>query len=183
MENIEKVRKFARVFDDSVSDFNRGVEPILRKTLDELATSDDALKSLKTYNTYGYILISSIYAYLKSTGTDTNNHPIMKELDRIKSYMKKAKDIELGIALKDSNDKNSSSVLKSILGKESERNSPAISSFNFKGTHTKFEEDNTNLDKTSRFKDGSSKGQEHSRYKVDKPSKSKQKKIRDRVTK
>lgn len=175
MENIEKVRKFAQVFDESVNDFNKGVDPILRKTLDELATSDDALKSLKAYNTYGYILISSLYAYLKSTGTDTKDHPIMKELDRIKLYMKKAKDIESRMALKDSADKNSSSVLKSILGKDTEPRSPAISSSNFKGTHTKFEDSTKYEKKSAKSKDGSSKSPEPSKYKVNKPSKSKKK--------
>ncbi|CCE85473.1 Piso0_005070 [Millerozyma farinosa CBS 7064] len=176
MENIEKVRKFAQVFDESVNDFNEGVDPILRKTLDELATSDNALKSLKAYNSYGYILISSLYAYLKSTGMDTKDHPIMKELERIKLYMKKAKDIESRMAVKDSTDENTSSVLKTILGKDSEPNSPAISSSNFKGTHTKFE-DSTKHENAPKSKDGNNnKSPEASKYKVSKPSKSKKKK-------
>lgn len=176
MENKEKVRKFAQAFDESVNDFNKGVDPILRKTLDELAASDDALKSLKAYNSYGYILISSLYAYLKSTGTDTKDHPIMKELERIKLYMKKAKDIESRMALKDSADKNSSSVLRSILGKDSEPNTPAISSSDFKGTHTKFEDSTKHEKKAAKSKDENSKSPEPSKYKVNKLSKSKKKK-------
>ncbi len=36
--------------------------------------------------------ILTLTAYLKSKGIDTTNHPIMKDLARVKSYMNRAKE-------------------------------------------------------------------------------------------
>ena len=37
-------------------------------------------------------VILTLTAYLKSKGIDTTNHPIMKDLARVKSYMNRAKE-------------------------------------------------------------------------------------------
>lgn len=145
---IEKIKKFIDSLDGSIDDLHLKLQPIITKSLEEVVSDvQSPLEKIELYNNYSYVLISIIVAYLRSSGVDTTNHPIMKELDRVKLYMKRHKDL---ITLKDESDaatiQNTKEYLLKTLGTKavtentiSGQQEPAISSSNFKNTHTRFD--------------------------------------------
>lgn len=136
-EGIEKIKKFLDSLNGSIDDLQDKLQPIIAKSLDEVvAEYESPLEKIEIYNSYSYVLISIVVAYLRSTGVDTTNHPIMKELQRVKQYMEKHKAL---IAKKNSGDEaETKEYLQKTLGNKPE---PAISSANFKetGKHKRFE--------------------------------------------
>lgn len=146
---IEKIKKFLDSLDGSIDDLQTKLQPIIAKSLDEVVAGyDSPLEKIEIYNSYSYVLISIIVAYLRSIGVDTNNHPIMKELQRVKQYMEKHKAL---ITKQDSRQQqelsNTKEYLQSTLGNKPENKpEPAISSAHFNdtkksstGKHTKFD--------------------------------------------
>lgn len=156
MENIEKVSLFVKSLDSAADLLKLKLKPVLSKSLEELvATTSNNVEKIKIYNSYCYILISVIFAYMKSIGINTDKHPIMKELNRIKVYMKRLKDHETNANKQDTSKQdaeNAKKFLQNTLGSKingggaaapNELTSPAISSSNFKGTHKKFTDENS----------------------------------------
>lgn len=156
MDNIDNVRLFLKSLDSSVGQLEASVEPILKKSLDELvaksAGTSDQVERIKLYNNFTYVLISVLFSYLKSSGVNTDTHPIMKELARIKTYMNRLKDLEKTSVNQENDDKLNSERAKEFLqhtlgskgtgaAAPTKLSSPAISSSNFTGTHTKFKDD------------------------------------------
>lgn len=165
MENIENVRSFIRSLDSSIEDLQIALHPVLTQSLEEtIAKCKLPEEEVKAYNGYLYCLISILYSYLKTLGIDTDKHPIMKELTRIKESMKRFKDYEDSLK----NEKVSEEKLKHSAKEFLQRTlgttggaaapdsmkSPAISSAHFQGTHTKFadEEPETPAKSTSKPK-------------------------------
>ncbi|ODV77526.1 exosome-associated factor Rrp47/DNA strand repair C1D [Suhomyces tanzawaensis NRRL Y-17324] len=155
MENLDNVRLYIKSLDNTVDLLQESLEPILKKSLDELIAgvpSDNHIDKIKIYNNYAYTLISLMFSYLKSVGVNTEGHPIMDELTRIKTYMKRLKDLETGAKGQEDKDKQDAEkakeFLQNALGTRANgggaaasdgMKGPAISSVNFKGTHTRFE--------------------------------------------
>ena len=165
MENIENVKLFVQSLDNSVDQLTEKLEPILKKSLDEkIAASDSQMERIKIYNNYSYVLISILFSYLKTLGINTDQHPIMKELARIKLYMKRYKDLEAKLASKDTSKEDAEAArtfIQNTLGTKingggaaigSNMSSPAISSSNFAGVHTKFSDPENNSDSESTSK-------------------------------
>ncbi|CAK7896418.1 exosome complex protein Lrp1p [[Candida] anglica] len=152
MENIQNVKRFIQQLDSSTAGLAKKLHPVLSKPLDEQAAQcESPVAQIKLYNNYLYVLISVLYAYLKSIGTDTTQHPIMKELTRIKTYMARLKELEAKLSQKDTSEEDAlkaKSYLQHTLGgkvngggaaQTSSLTTPAISSGNF-GKHTKFDD-------------------------------------------
>ncbi|CCG21162.1 hypothetical protein CORT_0A07760 [Candida orthopsilosis Co 90-125] len=150
MDNLGNIELYLKSLDQSILQYEPTLEPLLSRTLDEhLAQQSTAQDKIKFLNNFQYVLISTIYSYLKTIGIDTEVHPIKKELARVKSYMMRAKNME--------NNKNdeqnvvekekTKEFLTRTLGVKNGDAStvkdvgPAISSQNFQGTHTRFEEE------------------------------------------
>lgn len=169
MENIENVKLFVQSLDNSVDQLTEKLEPILKKSLDEIvATSDSQIDRIKIYNNYSYVLISVLFSYLKTLGINTDQHPIMKELTRVKLYMKRLKDLETKMASKDTSKEDAEAArtfIQNTLGTKingggaaitDDMASPAISSKNFTGVHTKFGDSDNNSDSESTSKTSNS---------------------------
>lgn len=165
MENIENVKQFIRSLDASTDQLSEKLEPIMKKSLEETAAiASTDIKNIRIYNNYSYVLISVIFAYLKSLGVNTDQHPIMKELTRIKMYMKRLKDFETKLETKDTSKEDaeaSRSFIQQTLGTKingggaaigANMTSPAISSSNFQGTHKKFKDTEDDSDTESATK-------------------------------
>ncbi|CAG89900.2 DEHA2F26202p [Debaryomyces hansenii CBS767] len=165
MENIDNVNLFVQSLDNSVDQLTEKLEPILKKSLEEkIAASDSQVERIKIYNNYSYVLISILFSYLKTLGINTDQHPIMKELTRIKSYMKRYKELEAKLASKDTSKEDAEAArtfIQNTLGTKlngggaaisSNMSSPAISSSNFAGVHTKFSDPENNSDSESTSK-------------------------------
>ncbi|CAL1184326.1 unnamed protein product [Candida parapsilosis] len=134
MENLDNIKLYLKSLDKSISQYEPTLEPLLSRTLDEHLAQQTTPQSKITFlNNFQYVLISTIYSYLKTIGIDTDTHPIKKELTRVKrSIADKAKTKEfltqtLGV-------KNGVENTVKDIG-------PAISTQNFQGTHTKFEDE------------------------------------------
>ncbi|EGV60444.1 hypothetical protein PSN45_001797 [Yamadazyma tenuis] len=147
-DQVIKIQKFLDSLDGSIDDLHTKLQPIITKSLDEVVSNvDSPIEKIEIYNSYSYVLISIVVAYLRSKGVDTAGHPVMKELDRVKSYMKRYKD--LVSSQNTSQQKNldeTKEYLQQTLGNKSvtgntitqSMSGPAISSNSFKNTHKKF---------------------------------------------
>lgn len=142
-EGIEKIQAFLQSLNGSIDDLHQKLQPIIAKSLDEVVAGyDSPLEKIEIYNSYSYVLISIIVAYLRSIGVDTTNHPIMNELKRVKQYMQKHKAL-LAKQEQSQDDElsNTKDYLQQTLGNKPE---PAISSAHFNdneksGKHKRFE--------------------------------------------
>ncbi|PVH17191.1 uncharacterized protein CXQ87_000072 [Candidozyma duobushaemuli] len=153
MENTETVRDLARSLQSSISELETALHPIAGRSLEDLTKDCKSPKEeADVLNKYLYCTVSIAFAYLKVQGINTDGHPIMKELDRVKASMKRMKDLEA--AQQKSENKKAQSkeeaaeYIQRTLGGASggaaasnSMKSPAISSSNFQGKHTKFEDD------------------------------------------
>lgn len=153
MDNTKEVRNFISSLDLAIKQLEDDMNPILDKSMDEIAMQENnQIEKAKVYNNYAYILVSTIFSYLKSSGVDIDSHPVKDELARVKQYMKRTKNVEELIESKDKQKESmeaSRQFLQNTLGIKSKgtgnsapasMGSPAISSSNFKGKHKKFKE-------------------------------------------
>mmetsp|Transcript_38820 Transcript_38820/g.62201 ORF Transcript_38820/g.62201 Transcript_38820/m.62201 type:complete len:88 (+) Transcript_38820:176-439(+) len=62
------------------------------------------MESATLHTSLAFTINSLFHMYLKTEGVDTKNHPIKQELDRVKKYIKRVKNLE-----KEKNDKHESS--------------------------------------------------------------------------
>lgn len=148
MDNIENIKRFLESLNDSLDHLEDKLYPLITQSLDDIVKPiESPIDRIEVYNNYAYLLVSLIYSYLKSTGVSVENHPIMKELDRIKLYTKRHKDLMDNTnndGDKDELDTKSKEYLIKMLGKSGTTNTvqdsgPAISTTTIKGgTHTKF---------------------------------------------
>lgn len=152
MENAENVRDLVRGLQGSIDDLETSILPILGQSLEDL-TRDCQLprEEADVLNKYLYCTVSVAFAYLKALGVNTEGHPIMKELDRVKASMKRLKDLDAAHKKTEDteaqNQKDAAEYVQRTLGgasggaaASSSMKSPAISSSNFQGKHTKFED-------------------------------------------
>lgn len=136
MENLQSVRAFLDSLDGSIEQLEDKLHGIITKSLDEvIAPIESPIEKIEVYNNYSYVLVSIIYAYLKSSGVNTDNHPIMKELERVKVYMNRHKQMQLQ---KIQHDKSTLEESKNYINKVLEP--PSISSANFQGKHKRYNE-------------------------------------------
>ncbi|ODQ61376.1 hypothetical protein WICANDRAFT_61932 [Wickerhamomyces anomalus NRRL Y-366-8] len=157
MENTELVKQYIDALDVSLDEIEPIIKEISSKSFeDRINETSDEHEKIKISNSYAYLLTSLSFAFLKSKGIDTTNHPIMKDLARVKSYMNRAKE-----ALNPSKEKKvDTGVAKRFI--EAALNSgtgnstvvtgtpePAISSASFQGKHTKFKDENEKSDDES----------------------------------
>lgn len=160
MENIETVRDCANALENSVDELKDKLQPILGKKLDDLMRDCHSPKEEVSFlNSYAYCLVSVLFAAMKASGIKTENHPIMKELDRIKASMMRLKDYEQGGQKKAeaaaASQEKSKEYLQRTLGTSSSAatpdslKKPAISQMNFQGTHTKFSDNDDDETKKS----------------------------------
>lgn len=137
MENSALIKQYVASLDGAVA----GLDPVVKDLIgdsfeDRINTAQDPLQQIAISNGYAYIVVSLCFAYLKSQGVDTQTHPIMKDLDRVKSYMQRAKLAEEGKEEVKVDTDVAKKFIKSVLG-----SGPSISQENFKGKHTKFEDE------------------------------------------
>lgn len=174
MENSQVIEQFLKSLDTGIHNLKPQVERLISKSFEDRCnecSGDDALETIRVGNTYAYVIVSLGFAYLKSKGVDTASHPIMQDLERVKSYMNREKRVKAGADDAQKEGANSGEAvkrfIKGVLG------SPAISDENFKGKHTRFEES------------GEAKEREEIRRKVVEKSKTKgkSKKVMGKVNK
>lgn len=90
MEQIPKVQKTVDKLSSEIDNLENLLSPHIDKHISE-KKFNNAKERAEFYTFLAYSLDSILFAYLKSQGQDTANHEIMRELERVKSYMTKVK--------------------------------------------------------------------------------------------
>ncbi|CAK9435538.1 uncharacterized protein LODBEIA_P02650 [Lodderomyces beijingensis] len=152
MDNTTNLNLFLKSLDQAISQYEPTLAPLLSKTIDEhLAACATATAKIHFLNNFQYVLISTVFSYLKSLGVDTDQHPIKKELARVKSYMMRAKALEQNnhahkdSAKREQDQQRAKDFIAQTLGRKSGDAStvsdvgPAISTQSFQGKHTRFQ--------------------------------------------
>ncbi|QBM86890.1 exosome complex protein LRP1 [Metschnikowia aff. pulcherrima] len=179
MENLEDISAFVKSLNGSIDNLNEALGPALSQSLeDHISKCLLPQEKVKLYHSHLYTVISVLFAYIKVMGIKTDSHPIMKELTRIKGSMKAMKDIEESKAKNAEDSKKSTNAANEFLQRTLGTNggsaapeslkSPAISSANFQGKHTRFT-DEARDEINSLSKDR----KKASSYKITKPRKQK----------
>ncbi|KAF3909657.1 hypothetical protein AA313_de0207656 [Arthrobotrys entomopaga] len=81
-------------FEDATDLIEGNLKPLLEQTLPKHASMLPLLDKAKLYILTTYALESLLFSYLSTSSTDLTNHPIMKELTRVRQYFQKIRDIE-----------------------------------------------------------------------------------------
>ncbi|KAH3677152.1 hypothetical protein WICMUC_001907 [Wickerhamomyces mucosus] len=156
MENTELINQFIKSLNGSLDSLDGDFKQLVGQSFeDRLNIADGPLDRIKISNNYAYILTSLSFAYLKSIGIDTSKHPIMDDLNRVKSYVARLKEVENQSKNEEVKSEKDTEAAKRFINaalNSGTGNStvvkgvpePAISSASFKGTHTKFKDESSN---------------------------------------
>jgi len=74
--------------------FEEILKPLLEKPLNDSLPGLELLQKAKANVLLGYIIHDLVWIFLKTKGIDPATHPVIAELDRIKSYFAKIKAVE-----------------------------------------------------------------------------------------
>ncbi|KAJ3438462.1 nuclear nucleic acid-binding protein c1d [Anaeramoeba flamelloides] len=80
-------------FESSLDECEKTLQPILKHSLTEISSTLNPLEQAKLNMSLAYTINSLYFMYLKTQGIDPKNHPVKKEIERVKMYIKKIKDI------------------------------------------------------------------------------------------
>mmetsp|Transcript_2578 Transcript_2578/g.3270 ORF Transcript_2578/g.3270 Transcript_2578/m.3270 type:complete len:155 (-) Transcript_2578:1496-1960(-) len=95
----EMEKKFAR-FNQALSSIENEVAPFVSSPLGEIVPRLSSVENAKLSMAYSYSINALFYMYLKTQGVSPSDHPVKKDLERIKRYM--AKTIAMDKTLKES---------------------------------------------------------------------------------
>ncbi|RCK64016.1 Exosome complex protein LRP1 [Candida viswanathii] len=163
-DNTANVKLFIKSLSNAISSYTTALTPLQHKSLSDLLTqltaqSSDAAASAKdqitVLNNVAYVIVSTLFAYLKTIGVDTETHPIKKELARVRESMQRMKALSDPLAAEYQEKKKEAKeqekkkeYLNRVIGVKGSvatagagMSGPAISSKSFSGVHTRFEEE------------------------------------------
>ncbi|KAK6354925.1 hypothetical protein TWF696_004054 [Orbilia brochopaga] len=87
--------------EDGLDEISKDLKPLLEENLPKNAAMLPLFDKAKLYIMTTYALESLLWSYLDLSGAATPNHPIMKELTRVRQYFQKIRDIESKDQLKE----------------------------------------------------------------------------------
>lgn len=153
MDDTKAVNDIVNSLRDSTRDLKSSLDSsILRKSLNELVidlsdathSAKSELAKCKLLNAYSFVVASLYFSYLKACGLNTgNDHAIMEELARVKSYIGRVQQAEKGKDIKAEKERKSKEAAKNFIRKQfggvgGTREDAAISRVQFEGKHTRF---------------------------------------------
>ncbi|KAK2758051.1 hypothetical protein FQN54_004457 [Arachnomyces sp. PD_36] len=77
-----------------IDDLEEALQPLLQNSLSAITQKLPVLDKAKLYVLLTYAIESLIFSYLRLNGVNAKEHPIYKELTRVKQYFQKIKDLE-----------------------------------------------------------------------------------------
>ncbi|EKD15657.1 hypothetical protein MBM_06285 [Drepanopeziza brunnea f. sp. 'multigermtubi' MB_m1] len=89
-----KVMSLLETLDDEIDDLEESLEPLIKVALSETASKLPLLDKAKLYILVTYAIESMLFSYLRLHGVKARDHPVFKELTRVKQYFDKIKNIE-----------------------------------------------------------------------------------------
>eukprot|EP01125_Pyxidicula_operculata_P021263 TRINITY_DN811_c0_g1_i1.p1 TRINITY_DN811_c0_g1~~TRINITY_DN811_c0_g1_i1.p1 ORF type:complete len:189 (+),score=43.94 TRINITY_DN811_c0_g1_i1:693-1259(+) len=93
MEVPQEVSECIASFDASITKLEDTLKPFFAVELKELMSRLTPFEGAKLNIAMAYTLCSLFYMYLKTQGISPADHPVMEELQRVKSYIQKIKSI------------------------------------------------------------------------------------------
>lgn len=144
MEDTKKIKPYIAHLNNQIRTLEPEIKKLAAKSLDEqLLSLKDEKEKLNLSNKYAYILSSLTFAYMKVLNVKDMS-PVMAELERVKSYMGRAKQLEKKDVKEQQLNKEEQERAKKIINSvlDGRQSGPAISKVNFQGKHTKFEDKN-----------------------------------------
>lgn len=142
MEEEKLILQYMQGFKSGINGVDEGLNKLLVKPLDQQLNESSGAETIKLANGSAYLLVSLCFAYLKSQGVDTSKHPIMGDLNRVRSYMKRAGELEKEEKKEEEADdeatKRANEFIRSALGKNKVVIGSVGPAVSFKGKHTKF---------------------------------------------
>ncbi|KAK1141624.1 hypothetical protein N8T08_008888 [Aspergillus melleus] len=80
--------------DDNVDDLEEALAPLLNSAVTETSKKLPVLDKAKYHVLVTYALESLLFSYLRLHGVDAKDHPVFRELTRVKQYFAKIKALE-----------------------------------------------------------------------------------------
>ncbi|PLB39277.1 Sas10/Utp3/C1D family protein [Aspergillus candidus] len=80
--------------DDNIDDLEESLQPILNGSVLEASKNLPVLDKAKFHVLVTYALESLIFSYLRLHGVNAKDHPVFRELTRVKQYFEKIKSLE-----------------------------------------------------------------------------------------
>eukprot|EP01112_Ceratiomyxa_fruticulosa_P004503 TRINITY_DN1503_c0_g1_i1.p1 TRINITY_DN1503_c0_g1~~TRINITY_DN1503_c0_g1_i1.p1 ORF type:complete len:211 (-),score=44.87 TRINITY_DN1503_c0_g1_i1:106-738(-) len=80
-------------FEKTLTSLENSLTPFFQETLKEQQSQLEPLDCAKLNVTMAYAINTLFYMYLKTQGIETEDHPVKSELERVRNYIKKIKDI------------------------------------------------------------------------------------------
>lgn len=87
-------------FEEALGSIEAKVAPFLKKPVNEMVPRLTPTENAKLNMSYSYALNALYYMLLKCQGVSPNDHPVKKDLDRIKRYMAKTSAVDKTIKAK-----------------------------------------------------------------------------------
>jgi len=92
MESEKDVVGLLNPISNSIDEIEKHLDPLLGNvSLKEVSDRTSHIENAKLYSALAYTLDSLFFIYLRTKGVSPVDHPIMKELDRVKRYIDKVK--------------------------------------------------------------------------------------------
>ncbi|KAG0669040.1 hypothetical protein C6P45_004180 [Maudiozyma exigua] len=148
-QDIKKIKPYINNIRKQLNALQPHLEKLTSKPIDEqLLEENSEREKLNISNTFAYILNSLFFSYGKIVGISNDDmKSIRQELEKVQEYMKKTDDFDSKTNLLNNKKINLQENVKKNIANSLNGNTPAISSKNFQGKHTKF--DNNNNTKSS----------------------------------
>ncbi|KAL6713564.1 hypothetical protein ACLMJK_009029 [Lecanora helva] len=93
MESVDLVPLLEQL-DDDIDDIEEALSPLLQNTLSATAGKLPLLDKANLYVIVTYALESILFSYLRLNGIPAKEHPVFRELSRVKQYFEKLRKVE-----------------------------------------------------------------------------------------
>jgi len=92
-EMTEEMRSDIVSLDETITNIEQTLAPFFKTPCKETLSKLSELEAAKLQVAMAYAINTLIFLYLKTEGVSPSDHPVKAELDRIRSYFKKVKDL------------------------------------------------------------------------------------------
>eukprot|EP01113_Clastostelium_recurvatum_P024601 TRINITY_DN2936_c0_g1_i2.p1 TRINITY_DN2936_c0_g1~~TRINITY_DN2936_c0_g1_i2.p1 ORF type:complete len:199 (+),score=50.94 TRINITY_DN2936_c0_g1_i2:163-759(+) len=107
-------------FEKTLSSLEESLTPFFNESLKDQLSHLSPIDAAKLNIVMAYAINTLFYMYLKTQGTDTSDHPVIKELDRVKVYINKVKGLSERQKLKLNSDAASRFIKHALSGNEAQ---------------------------------------------------------------
>lgn len=140
-DDIKKLKPYLQNLKRSISELKPELQKFCASSLDDqLIQLTTEKQRLELTNSYAYVLNSLLFSYMKLVNVK-DLEPIKTELNRVKDYMKRTQELNNKEKRQAQNVDIQQEKLKNNI-MNSLRQKPSISTQNFVGKHTKFDDSN-----------------------------------------